>query len=244
MIKVVVAHKDPIVRAGISSILRASGHVWVSADSGDGHQTIEAIRRHQPDVAILDVQIDGVDGIRVTELTRRHIPSTQVVIHTAIATEDCVYRCFTAGAAGFVLKGAAPQDLIKAVLAVAAGDTVLCPSVARYAVTRFLQVDHARATAAQRQIATLTVRERDVLERLTKGMGNTEIAAELSVSEGTVKAHVSHLLAKLGCTNRVQAALLACDSGLFAHNEGAAVRSATSRARRPSLPTVHMEAAS
>ena len=245
MIKVVVAHRDPIVRAGMSSILKASGQVYVCADSGDGHQTIDAIRRHHPDVALLDVQIDGLDGIRVTELIRRQLPSTQVVIHTAIATEDCVYRCLAAGAAGFVMKGAAPQDLVKAVLAVAAGETVLCPAVARYAITRFLQVDHSRVATARRQIATLTARERDVLERLTKGMGNTEIAAQLNVSEGTIKAHVSHLLTKLECANRVQAALLACDSGVFAARDTGLIRSANRHsAQRPGIETAPMEVAS
>lgn len=215
MIKVVVVDGEELVRAGICSILRGSGKIEVVAETGDGQRAVELARRHRPDVVVMDVPIAGLDGIRVTRVVQREIPSVRVIIFTAIAVEECIYRSFSAGASGFLKKGVAAHELIDAVTVVASGNSILSPSITRCVIDKFLQIDRDRARLAQSRIEMLTSREQEVLAYVVQGLGNAEIARTLFVSEGAVKAHVSHMLTKLGCANRVQAAIVAHDSGAF-----------------------------
>ncbi|MFI7123860.1 response regulator [Amycolatopsis sp. NPDC049868] len=215
MIKVVVADNEELVRAGICSILRASGRIEVVAETGNGQRVVELTRRHRPDVVVMDVPIAGLDGIRATRIVQRETPSSRVIIFTSIAVEECIYRSFSAGASGFLKKDVAPQELVEAVTSVASGNSILSPSITRCVIDKFLQFDRDLARLAQNRIEMLTAREHEVLAYLVQGLGNAEIARLLFVSEGAVKAHVSHMLTKLGCANRVQAAIVAHDSGLF-----------------------------
>jgi len=216
MITVVVAHSDSLVRAGVCSVLRNTRRFEVLAETDSGLRVLELARRHEPKVMIMDVHLTGLDGIRAARVVHRDAPNTRVLIHTTTASEEYVYGSFRAGAAGFLLHTATPGDLVDAVRAIAEGGVVLSPAITRRVVDRFLQFDRERIAAARNGIASLTAREHEVLAALARGLGNTEIAKRMAIGEGTVKAHVSHLLAKLDCTNRVQAALLARDSGLFA----------------------------
>jgi DNA-binding NarL/FixJ family response regulator len=215
MISVVVAHSDSLVRAGVCSVLRNASQFEVVGETDSGLRLLELARRHEPNVVVTDVHLTGLDGVRATRVVRRDVPASRVLVHTTVASEEYVYGAFRAGAAGFLLHGATPGDLLDAVRAVATGGVVLSPAITRHVVERFLQFDRERIAAARNGIASLTAREHEVLAALARGLGNTEIAKKMAIGEGTVKAHVSHLLAKLDCTNRVQAALIARDSGLF-----------------------------
>ena len=215
MIKVVVADSDEVVRAGICSILRSSGSIKVVGDTGDGRQTMDLVRRHRPDVVVMDVQMAGVGGISTIRLVCREMPSPKVVVFTSLATEECAYRCFKAGASGFLIKRAQSREIVDATISVASGNSVISPLVARCLIDRFLQFDRDRARLARNRIEKLTPREQEVLAFVFQGLGNAEIARALYVSEGAIKGHVSHMLTKLQCVNRVQVALIAYDSDMF-----------------------------
>ncbi|MFC3452594.1 LuxR C-terminal-related transcriptional regulator [Amycolatopsis speibonae] len=213
MFKVLVVDADELTRAGICSILRGSGSVEVAADTGCGQRGVELARRLRPDVVVMDVA--DLNGVRVARVLAREVPSARVLVFTASVAEECVYRSFDAGVSGFVRKGVASHELIEAIAVVASGDLILSPSVTRCVIDKFLQFDQERARSARGRVQLLTCREREVLAQVVQGLGNAEIARTLFVSEGAVKAHVSHMLTKLGCANRVQAAIIAHDSGLF-----------------------------
>jgi DNA-binding NarL/FixJ family response regulator len=215
VIKVIVADGEEIVRAGISAILRLSGKVDVVAEVDNGRRVVELARRHRPDIVLTDIMIPEADGICVTRTLRHEVPSVRVIIFTAMTLEECIYRSFDAGASGFLKKGGPSTELVDAVTAVAAGNLIISPAITRCVINKFLHIDRDRARRAQDRIESLTCREREVLGRLVRGLGNAEIARLLYVSEGAVKAHISHMLTKLGCTNRVQAAIIANESGLF-----------------------------
>ncbi|HEX8869695.1 MAG TPA: response regulator transcription factor [Lentzea sp.] len=215
MIKVAVVDGEQLVRAGICSVLRKSERIDVVAETHDGRLGLELARRYRPDVMVTEVCVPGVDGIRATRIVQRELPDTKVIILTAITREECVYRSFLAGAAGFLVKNVEPQALIGAVLTVASGESVLSPAITRGVIDKFLRFDRDRVLRAREQLKSLTCREREVLAHLVKGDSNADIARALYVSEGAVKSHVSHILDKLCCLNRVQAALKAHESGLF-----------------------------
>ncbi|WP_191257648.1 response regulator [Amycolatopsis oliviviridis] len=210
-----VADADELARAGICSILRASGTVDVVADTESGRRAVELARRYRPDVLITDMPTTEWDGIETTRRLNRELPTTKVVILTSVATEDDIYRSFDSGASGFLKKEFSSRKLIDAVSAVASGSAFLSPAITRCVIDSFLRVDRGRTRAAREQIDRLTAREREVLAHLVHGLGNAEIARLLFVSEGAVKGHVSHILTKLGCANRVQAAIIAHDSAAF-----------------------------
>jgi DNA-binding NarL/FixJ family response regulator len=215
VIKVIVADGEEIVRAGISTILRLSGKIDVVAEVDNGRGVVELARRHRPDIVLTDILIAEPDGIRVTRILRHEVPSVQVIIHTAITREECIYRSFSAGVAGFLKKGGPSAELIAAVTAVASGNLIISPAITRCVIGKFLQIDRDKARLARERIELLTCREHEVLGHLVRGLGNAEIARLLYVSEGAVKAHISHMLTKLGCINRVQAAIVANESRLF-----------------------------
>jgi len=215
LVTVVVADDEPLICAGIRSVLERSPGLEVVAEAADGQRAVDLVRGHRPDVLIVDVTMPAVGGLAVTELVRRQVPDTEVIVMVTDVVDDLIFGALRAGASGFLLKQCAPAELVNAVLAVAAGHAALAPRATRRLVDQFLGVDLECVHKARRMIDGLTSREREVLGEVAKGMGNAEIARTLYLSEGAVKAHVSRLLTKLDCTNRVQAATLCHHASLL-----------------------------
>ncbi|MEV5506164.1 response regulator [Streptomyces orinoci] len=211
-IRVVVADDQELVRGGFAMILSAQPDIEVVAEAGDGEAAVAAVRAHAPDVVLLDIRMPRLDGI---EAARRVCAETdtKVVMLTTFDQDDYVYEALHAGASGFLLKDVRRDDLVHAVRVVVAGDSLLAPSVARRLVADFT----SRGTAGPSTVlGTLTARERETLVLLGRGLSNAEIAAELVVSEHTVKTHVSNVLSKLGLRDRIQAVICAYETGLIA----------------------------
>jgi DNA-binding NarL/FixJ family response regulator len=213
-LRVLVADDQELVRAGFRLILEASGFVVV-AEAADGAAAVELAALHRPDVVLMDIRMPVLDGIAATrQLTAPGAGEgrPKVVILTTFDLDDYVYEALRAGASGFLLKDAPRADLIAAVRVAAAGDALLAPSVTRRLIEAFA-ARPAEALPSPSRLASLTPRERDILLLLARGRTNLEIAGELVVSEATVKTHVAHLLAKLGLRDRVQAVILAYETG-------------------------------
>ncbi|MFI5560261.1 response regulator [Amycolatopsis japonica] len=215
MIRVLLADDEPLLRAGARLLLNQAGDIDVVAEASDGAEAIDVVRRIPVDVALMDIRMPGMDGLAAVEEIAREV---RVIMLTTFGDEAYVARALRAGAAGFLLKDTDPAQLIQAVRSAADGEAVLSPRIAKQVIDRFRDADAAdadRVARARRRIEALTARELDVLVRLGRGLGNAEIAGELRLSNGTVKIHVSRILAKLGCANRVQAAILAHDAGIL-----------------------------
>ncbi|GGZ80792.1 response regulator [Streptomyces bluensis] len=214
MIRVLVADDEALMRVGIRLILENAEDIEVVAEAGDGREAAAACRAQHIDVALLDIQMPTRDGIAAAEDIARLSPRTCVVMLTAFGEEASVTRALRAGASGFLLKDTGPADLIRAVQLAARGEPVLAPRITRQLLER--HVRSGRDTeAALRRLEELTPAERDVLRLLGTGLSNAEIADQLHLSAGTVKAHISRILTRTGCANRVQAAVLAHDAGLL-----------------------------
>ncbi|WP_328747061.1 response regulator transcription factor [Streptomyces sp. NBC_00285] len=214
MIRVLIADDEALMRAGIRLILQNAEDIEVVAEAGDGLEAAAACRAQDIDVALLDIQMPSRDGIAAAEDIARLSPRTCVVMLTAFGEEASVTRALRAGASGFLLKDTGPAELIRAVQLAAKGEPVLAPRITRQLLER-----HVRSgrdiEAARRRTDELTPTERDVLRLLGTGLSNAEIADQLYLSVGTVKAHISRILTRTGCANRVQAAVLAHDAGLL-----------------------------
>lgn len=214
MIRVLVADDEALMRVGIRLILENAEDIEVVAEAGDGYAAAAACRTQDIDVALLDIQMPERDGVAAAEDIARISPRTCVVMLTAFGEEASVTRALRAGASGFLLKDTGPADLIRAVQRAAGGEPVLAPRITRQLLDR--QLESGRNTeAALRRTAELTPAEQDVLRLLGTGLSNAEIAGQLYLSAGTVKAHISRILTRTGCANRVQAAVLAHDAGLL-----------------------------
>jgi DNA-binding NarL/FixJ family response regulator len=213
MIRVVVADDEVMVRAGVRAVLATDRGIEVVAEAAHGHEAVELVRAHRPHVALLDIRMPGLDGLAAADELAAVAPATKVIMLTTFGQDDYIARALGGGAAGFLLKAADPRELIAAVHAVAAGAAFLSPAVA-HRVIRDYRALGASATQARQRTATLTERERHVLALLGAGRSNAEIAGTLHIVEGTVKAHVSSILDKLGARNRVEAAVLAYEAGL------------------------------
>ncbi|WP_131737351.1 response regulator [Actinomadura roseirufa] len=214
-IRTLLADDEAVVRAGVRAILAVVPEIEVVAEAGDGRQAIDLAQRLRPDVALLDIQMPGVDGLTATTEIVRTVPGTSVLVLTTFGNDLRIARAFGGGACGFLLKAGDPRELITAVHAAADGAAYLSPAVARRVLTKLGGAGRmARIAAAHDRIAALTGREREVLALLGAGMSNGEIARRLHVVEGTVKTHVSTILTRLGVRNRVQAALVAYEAGL------------------------------
>jgi DNA-binding NarL/FixJ family response regulator len=211
-IRVLLADDQAMVRAGFRMILESEPDIVVVGEAADGEQAVDATRRLRPDVVLMDIQMPGEDGLRATRrITERSGPS-RVVILTTFERDDYVYEALQSGASGFLLKNAPPEQLVHAVRVVAAGDALLAPSITRRIIEQFAR--RPIKPELDEQLQSLTQREREVLAMLARGKSNAELAAELFVTEGTIKTHVSSLLAKLGLRDRVQAVVVAYESGL------------------------------
>jgi len=213
-VRVLLADDQELVRAGIRLILRHAEDLEVTAEAADGQQAVELAVRHLVDVALLDIRMPGIDGLVAAERIAQRAPSVRVVMLTTFGEEEYVARALRAGAAGFVLKDTGPAELIQAVRTVARGQAILSPQITRHLIDRYISRDGSRAAAAQERITALTDRERDVLVTVGTGLSNAEIGRQLHLGEGTVKTYVSRILVKLGCANRVQAAIVAHEAGI------------------------------
>jgi len=213
-IRVLVADDQEMVRAGFRMILGTEDGLEVVGEAPDGERAVWEAERLQPDVVLMDVQMPVLDGI---EATRRITASTaaagtRVLILTTFERDDYIYAALQAGASGFLLKNASPEDLVHAVRVVAAGDALLAPSVTRRLISDMAQPRVRPELAAQ--IGSLTEREADVLRGIAAGMSNAELAGYLIIGEATIKTHVSRVLLKLNLRDRVQAVAFAYESGL------------------------------
>jgi DNA-binding NarL/FixJ family response regulator len=214
-LRVLLADDDPLVLAGLRTILSAADDLVIVGEAADGAAAVAAAGERRPAVVLMDIRMPGVDGIAATsQITARPDPP-KVIVLTTFGLDDYVLGALRAGASGFLLKDTPPADIIRAVRLVAAGDAMLSPAVTRTLIEQFgVDQPAPRRAAAREALRTLTDREREVAAEVAQGRSNAEIAARLYMSEATVKAHVSRVLAKLGAANRVQVAIMARDAGL------------------------------
>ena len=210
MIRVAIADDQAMVRAGFRMIIATQPDMQVVGEAGDGQEAVDIVSKEHPDVVLMDIRMPRVDGIQAT----REISGTaRVVILTTFELDEYVFDALAAGASGFLLKAAPPEDLLRAIRVAAAGEALLAPSVTRRLIEQFARKGPDPSLKKRRDLDTLTERESQVLKELARGLTNAEIAARLHVSETTVKTHVVHLLDKLDLRDRVQAVILAYESG-------------------------------
>ncbi|MFI7640772.1 response regulator [Nonomuraea sp. NPDC049400] len=207
-LKVVIADDEDLIRAGLRIIIDAEPDLTVVGEAADGAAVVPVVRRERPDVVLMDVRMPALDGIQATERLLALDDPPKVLVVTTFENDDYVYDALRAGASGFLLKRAKPDDLVRAVRLVAAGESLLFPAAIRALAGRRPQ-SPARVPGIDR----LTGREGDVLRLMTKGLSNNEIAAELVVSQETVKTHVGNVLGKLRARDRTQAVIAAYESG-------------------------------
>jgi len=213
-IRVLVVDDQELVRLGFCVILDAADGITVVGEAANGEAAVSQVAAHAPDVVLMDIRMPGMDGLEATRVITRGAAATpKVVMLTTFDLDDYVYEALRAGASGFLLKDSPRHDLIAAVRAAAAGDALLAPSVTRRLIEAFARRP-PETSPSPSQLASLTARERDVLLLLARGRSNAEIASVLFVSEATVKTHVGNLLAKLGLRDRVQAVILAYETGI------------------------------
>jgi DNA-binding NarL/FixJ family response regulator len=225
-LRVVVADDHDLVRGGLAMIIDVQPDMTMVGEAGDGAAALRLVRQHRAHVLLLDVQMPGVDGISaLAELSRQGLP-TAVLVLTTFDRDEYAYAALKAGASGFLLKTTPPRQLVAAIRSVAAGESLLAPTVTRRLVERFVRLP-TPGDACPAALARLTSRELDVLRLVARGCSNSEIAAELFLGESTVKSHLNRLLAKLEVRDRVQAVVLAYESGLVAPGDGASDDRAT-----------------
>lgn len=214
MIRTILADDEPLIRSGIRSVLSTDPEIDVVGAATNGAEAVELVRRHRPAIALLDIQMPGMDGITATTEIRRLAPETGVVILTTFGDDGSITRALDAGAHGFVLKSGDPRELLQAVRAVTEGAAFLSPRVARRVITQLSASNAVRTKESADRASDLPPRDREILTLLGRGLSNADIARELKLTEGTVKVYVSALLAKIDATNRVQAAIFAFRAGL------------------------------
>ena len=212
-VRVLIVDDDDLMRAGLKSVLSSDDALRVVGEAGDGRAAVERALELSPDVVLMDVRMPDLDGIAATREVLGVSPDAKVVILTTFEQDDYIFGALGAGASGFLLKRTRPEELIAGIHTVAAGDSLLSPSVTRRVIDRMARQPTADTSAAER-VEALTPRERDVLELIARGLSNGEIAGTLVIEESTVKTHVKRILAKLRARDRVQAVILAYESGL------------------------------
>ena len=209
-VRLLIADDQPLMRAGFKAVLEATGEMEVVGEAGDGAEAISGARSLRPDVVLMDVRMPNLDGIEAI----RQLPNHRVLVLTTFGLDEYIVEALRAGASGFITKDVPAEELVRAVRVVAAGDALLTPAVTRQLLDRVARRLPAPVGQAPDELAQLTEREREVLELLSRGMSNAEIAEALVVGEATVKTHVSNVLMKLGLRDRVQAVVLAYEIGL------------------------------
>lgn len=218
MIRVLIADDEPMIRAGVRAVLATDPDIEVVAEAVDGHDAVELVRRHRPAVAVLDIRMPGINGIDAAAEIRSAVPSTSVIMLTTFGEDDYILQALGGGVAGFLIKSGEPEELITGVRALAEGAAYLSPKVAARVIAHLAATGAGslagRRSAARDRVAALTAREREVLAFLGSGLSNGQIARRLHVVEGTVKAHVSSILARLGVDNRAAAAVVAHEAGI------------------------------
>jgi len=221
MIRVLIVDDDDLMRAGLRAVLSSDGSIEVAGEAADGAEAVKAAGQLAPDVVLMDVRMPGLDGIAATRELLALSPSVRVVILTTFEEDDYVFGGLRAGASGFLLKRTRPEELIEAVHTIAAGESLLSPSVTRRVIDRMAR-QPTPELGLTRGLDELTPREREVLELIARGLSNGEIAEALTVEETTVKTHVKRILRKLGLRDRVQAVIFGYESGLVQPAAGAA----------------------
>lgn len=216
MIRVLLVDDQPLLRMGFQLVLEAQPDMTVVGESGEGAGAVELVAALVPDVVLMDVRMPGMDGIEATEQITRDHAASRVLILTTFDLDEYAFAALHAGAAGFLLKNVQPAELIAGIRTVAAGDGVVAPRLTRRLIENFTRHHSSRpGIAGDPRLDRLTDREREVLIEMAKGRSNAEIADELGLSEATVKTHVSRILPKLGLRDRVQAVVLAYQTGLL-----------------------------
>ncbi|MEU6200886.1 response regulator transcription factor [Streptomyces sp. NPDC047061] len=214
-IRVLLADDEALMRAGLRLVLAHAEDIEVVAEAADGAEAVDLTVSHRVDVALMDIRMPRVDGLAAAERLAALAPSTRVVMLTTFGEDEYLTRALEAGAAGFVLKDTGPQELIHAVRVAARGDAILSPRITRGLIDQYVITRARRTTEARHLMADLTDREQEVLVLVGLGLSNAGIGDRLHMGEGTVKTHVRHILSKLSCANRVQAAILAHEAGLL-----------------------------
>jgi DNA-binding NarL/FixJ family response regulator len=214
--KVLIVDDDHLMRAGLTAVLESDGGIEVVGQAATGREAIALTLRREPDVVLMDVQMPDLDGIEATRELTRAASGARVLILTTFEEDDYIFGGLRAGASGFLLKRTRPEELIRAVHTIAAGESLLSPSVTRRVIDRMAKQPTPRADGDPAAMHELTPREREVLELLAGGLSNAEIAAELVIEESTVKTHVKRILMKLALRDRVQAVIFAYEHGLLA----------------------------
>jgi DNA-binding NarL/FixJ family response regulator len=217
MTTVLIADDQALVRVGLRKILEAEPDLGVVGEAADGEEAIGEARRLCPDVVLMDIRMPVLDGIEATRRLVQAHPGTRVLILTTFGLDTYVYEALRAGASGFMLKDAPPEEIAAAVRIVASGEALLAPAVTRAVVEEFARRPVPREPAALPAVLSeLTPREREVLDLLARGLSNPEICAQLVITEATAKTHVARILQKLGLRDRVQVVIYAYETGLIA----------------------------
>ena len=211
MIGVLLVDDQAMIRAGLRMVLESEPDIAVVAEASNGAEAVAVGKRERPDVVLMDVRMPEMDGIEATRRLLEVAPDIKVIVVTTFDIDDYVYGALRAGASGFLLKDAPPDDLIDAIRIVAGGDALIAPSITKRLIAEFAERREERPVQG---LDELTDRETEVLALIARGLSNAEIAEELFVSETTVKTHVSHILTKLDLRDRVQAVVAAYEAGL------------------------------
>ena len=215
VIRVLLVDDDPLVRSALSLMLGGQSDIEVVGEAGNGEAGLALVTELEPDVVLMDIRMPVMDGLETTHVLHQAPAPPAVVVLTTFDADDHVLRAIAAGADGFLLKDTPPGDIVNAIRTVAAGDAMLSPSATRSLVSRLRStMPTDRSSTAADRLGVLTERELEVAVCVGRGLSNSEIASELYLSIPTVKSHVSRLLTKLDCTNRVQVAMVVHDAGL------------------------------
>jgi DNA-binding NarL/FixJ family response regulator len=220
-VRVLLVDDDDLMRAGLKAVLSSDERVQVVGEAGSGREALECVRALRPDLVLMDVRMPDLDGIGATREITAASTDAKVVILTTFEQDDYIFGALNAGASGFLLKRSGPEELLAAIHTVAAGDSLLSPSVTRTVIDRMAR-QPTPDIGPSRLLDSLTPREREVLVLLARGLSNAEIASELVIEESTVKTHVKRILMKLRLRDRVQAVVFAYESGVIQPGPGPA----------------------
>jgi DNA-binding NarL/FixJ family response regulator len=217
MIRVLVADDQSLVRSGFRMLVGGESDMELVAEASNGLEAVDKAARFAPTVILMDIRMPELDGLEATRRVLARDPNARVLVLTTFDLDEYVFEALRAGASGFVLKDEPPERLLEAIRIVAAGEALLSPAVTKRVIAQFTRLPHR---TLPREVAQLTERERDVFRLIAKGLSNAEIGEQLFITETTVKTHVTHLLQKLALRDRVQAVVLAHETGIFEGDNG------------------------